>query len=71
MPLYSYVCDHCKGKLEVLRAITEHDTPPTPEEVTGAGLSVCSDAAGHKLERHIGPTSFKLQGWGWFNKGGY
>lgn len=66
MPLYNYKCKHCGQSLEVLRRITESDTPPTEQEV--AGLSGCKEGqSSHDLERRIGPTSFQLIGGGWFN----
>ncbi len=68
MPLYTYACTHCGEELEVLRRITESDTLPTQEEL--AGLPSCTESE-HKLERKIGPTSFQLMGYGWYNKGGY
>lgn len=71
MPLYQYACKHCQASLEILRRITESDSPPSLEEVAGLPALCGQDRQSHELERRIGPTSFQLVGYGWYAKGGY
>lgn len=75
MPLYQWYCPHCTGLMDVVRTLAEYDKPPTLEEFNdldksglvthepGSSPEHCGD---HKWERRIGPTTFILQGTGWY-----
>ena len=61
MPVYTYRCTACQREIEIKRPISEYDNQP--EEAC-----ICT---AYDWERLIGPTSFILQGGGWFGSGGY
>lgn len=61
MPMYIYRCTHCQREIEVERPMAEYNKPP----------EWCCLCTAQDWERLIGPTSFILQGDGWYAKGGY
>ena len=61
MPNYTWRCHSCENVVSVERSFDEYELEPE---------DVC-DCGEHQWYRLIGPTSFILQGQGWYNKGGY
>lgn len=69
-PLYGWECENCKISVELLKKFSESDVPPSNEDLTEDKKPVtCGEVEGtvHKWRRVIGPTSFKLIGYGWYS----
>ncbi len=69
MPMYDYWCAGCGGKLAIIRTMEKYQDPPSSDEEIDASMPVCNEGVPHKWERTIGPTSFKLLGYGWYKDG--
>jgi putative FmdB family regulatory protein len=54
MPIYEYVCSHCKHKLEALQKITE------------AALTTCPACHAESLVKQVSAAGFQLKGSGWY-----
>lgn len=64
MPIYQYLCDHCKQPLEIIRTMDLSDDLPSDEEEQG--LPLCTDACiKHKWTKHILTTPSVIKGWNW------
>lgn len=70
MPMYLWACKKCAKETEVVRSISEYQTPP--QEDDGEGLVYCTvdeknGAVEHEWERRIpsGSGQFHLVGRGW------
>lgn len=60
MPQYDWKCEKCGRKVYVLSTIEERDIPPA---------KIVVEECDHEWKRVIGPTSFQLQGGGWYRDG--
>jgi putative FmdB family regulatory protein len=57
MPIYEYVCENCKGELEVIQKVS--DNP----------LTDCPSCQAHSLKKKTSMAAFHLKGGGWFKDG--
>lgn len=68
MPLYTWKCDKCEERIEILRSISKSDDKPDPDEdkELPAGCE-------HSWKRHIGEAPQKSYGsnWGYGRKGSW
>ena len=63
-PLYEWICDKCKKKLDILRDFDGYRDPPTDEE-----SGPCSEGE-HAWDKKIGtPMVVRGAGWGYGRKG--
>lgn len=69
-PIYVYECDDCGATCDVLRQVSEYDTPPDADEATGA-VNSKADGCGHKSwHRLIGKLLGVARTDNWIRHGG-
>jgi predicted nucleic acid-binding Zn ribbon protein len=66
--MYSWTCDGCGQKQQVIRRVADIENPPGAEQDDDA-TSPCTKENGHKWKRIPVATTFKLVGSGWFKDG--
>lgn len=62
MPLYTWVCDKCEAKVDVLRNFTGFGDPPTEDDPEVKREAPTCKGGGHEWKKIIEGTNWKRGG---------